>query len=391
MNLRTVSENGSAENPRIKSLDVYKGIAILGVLAVHVFVYSTMQDKGGDQSGMPLVLQGLYLGLLGFFAISGYFYRPNRGIRNNLRKRFGILGLAYFSCAIILPMILCAEMAIAGPNTPSFSDYVEALKWVCGSPMLFEPYEDPNSYAMCAGAIGYYYIQIMLVTFLVFYIVADRLLCSWKRMLAACLFLGALQVLIPEVYPNNLPFHSQQLPIGLLFMLLGAYAGRFKLVEKVEYGGWRNRWVLAGLGMCAVICVILTYLFPPGTGFNNCQFGDHGGWSAIPFIFDAAAMIMVEVFICFMISKIPLLSCLISYLGKHTLSLMLLQGFVVKLVLIPFYEIPTDSWFPTVSMATKLLLYAVSIVLPITISNLIVRHLAPFFFKYIGKETGSPF
>lgn len=385
-----MSENGTDDKVRIKSLDVYKGIAILGVLAVHVFVYTTMQDKGGDQSGMPLILQGLYLGLLGFFAISGYFYRPNRGIKNNLKKRFGILGLAYFSCAIILPVILCLEMALAGPNTPSFSDYVEAMKWVYCSPMMFKPYEDPNSYAMCAGAIGYYYIQIMLVTFFVFYIVADRLLCSWKRMTVACAVLTALQVLIPEVYPNNLPFHSQQLPIGLLFMLLGAYAGQFRLVEQVESGGYRNKWVLLGVACCVAICAVLTYFFPPGTGFNNCQFGEYGGWSAIPFVFNAASMIMVEVFICMFIAKIPLLSKFIMFLGRHTLSLMLLQGFVVKFLLIPFYEIPTDAWFPTIGFTVKLILYAASIALPIAISDLVVKHMAPFFFKYVGKESGSP-
>ena len=86
-------ENESAEKPRVRSLDMYKGIAILGVIAVHVFIFPTMQQGEAEGSGMPLVVQALYLGLLGFFAISGYFYRPNRGFANNVKKRLLILVL----------------------------------------------------------------------------------------------------------------------------------------------------------------------------------------------------------------------------------------------------------------------------------------------------------
>ena len=57
-------ENESAEKPRVRSLDMYKGIAILGVIAVHVFIFPTMQQGEAEGSGMPLVVQALYLGLL---------------------------------------------------------------------------------------------------------------------------------------------------------------------------------------------------------------------------------------------------------------------------------------------------------------------------------------
>lgn len=384
-------ENESAEKPRVRSLDMYKGIAILGVIAVHVFIFPTMQQGEAEGSGMPLVVQALYLGLLGFFAISGYFYRPNRGFANNVKKRLLILGLGYISCSLILPLLLCLEMAIAGPNTPSFDDYLDALKWIYCSPTLWLPFAEPNYYAKCAVAIGYYYIQIMLVGFFFFYLIADHVICSWKRMLLACIVLTALQTLIVFYYPNNYPFHCHELPIALMFMLLGAYAGRFKLVETAEFGGWKNKYVLLGIAICVCISAVLTFLSPPGTGFNDASFGDNGGWSVPPFAVNAAAMIMVEVFICIFLSKIPLISTFICYLGRHTLSLMLLNGFVIKLLLIPFYEIPTNMWFPPIEMGVKLILYAASIVLPILISNLVVKHLAPFFFKYIGKDTGSPF
>ena len=99
---------------------------------------------------------------------------------------------------------------------------------------------------------------------------------------------------------------------------------------------------------------------------------------------------LVLVFICILLSKIPLISTFIMYLGRHTLSLMLLNGFVIKFLLIPFYEIPTNSWFPVIDMGVKATLFVAAVIFPILISNLVVRHLAPFFFKYVGRDTGSP-
>ncbi len=385
-----MSDNGSPEKVRIKSLDMYKGIAILGIIAVHVFIFPTMQQGETEGSSLPLVVQGLYLGLLGFFAISGYFYRPNRGFGDNVKKRLAILGLGYISCALILPLILCLEMAITGPNTPSISDYGHALQWVYCSPTLWQVYDAQNYYAQCSVAIGYYYIQVMLVSFLVFYLIADRVLKDWRRLLAVCIVLIAAQTLLVQFFPYNLPFHAHEVPIAVAFMLLGAYAGQNKLVERAEFGGMRNKYILLGILVCVAVTAVLTFLSPPGTGFNDASFGSNGGWSVPPFAVNAAAMIMVEVFICILLSKIPLISTFIMYLGRHTLSLMLLNGFVIKFLLIPFYEIPTNSWFPVIDMGVKATLYVAAVIFPILISNLVVRHLAPFFFKYVGKDTGSP-
>lgn len=388
--LRSVSENGTSEKVRIRSLDMYKGIAILGILAVHVFIFPSMQQGETEGSSLPLVVQALYLGLLGFFAISGYFYRPNRGFGNNVKKRLSILGLGYISCSLILPLILCLEMAICGPNTPSLEDYGYALEWIYCSPTLWQAYDAQNYYASCAIAIGYYYIQIMLVAFLVFYLVADRIICSWKRLLAACVVLTAIQTLLVQFIPVNLPFHCHELPIAIMFMLLGAYAGQHKLVETAEFGGWKNKYVLLGIGICVAISAVLTFFFPPGTGFNDASFGEYGGWSVPPFAVNAAAMVMIEVFICIFLSKIPLISSFIMYLGRHTLSIMLLNGFAIKILLIPFYEIPHNTWFPPLDTGVKMTIYIMCLIIPIVISNIVVKHLAPYFFKYVGKDTGSP-
>lgn len=385
-------DNEQAPKERIRSLDFYKGFAILAVMAVHVFVFQNMDTGNGDgqSGGMPLIVQCMYLGLMGFFVISGYFYRPNRGFVNNVKKRLLIGGVAYLSCALILPLILCAEMAVAGPNAPSVQDYVDALPWVWGCPTLFEEYDAPAYYAMCAAGIGYYYIQVMLVSFLVFYAIVDHLLNDWRKMAATIVALIAIETLLVQFYPNNLPMHCHLAPIATSFMLLSAAAGKHRLVERLEFGAWKEPRTLVIMGMCLIICVVVTILSPPGTGFNDANFGANGGWSVPPFFINAASVMVLEIFACVLLVKIPYFSRFLSYMGRHTLSLMLMQGFVIKLILIPSYEISTSTWFPATDMAIKIVLYICSMVIPIVISNLVIRHLAPFFFKLLGRDAASP-
>jgi fucose 4-O-acetylase-like acetyltransferase len=61
-------------NSRLKVLDVYKGIAILGVIITHVVLLQNgMGGKAGDSSAL---VQFLFSGLIMFMVISGYFYKP---------------------------------------------------------------------------------------------------------------------------------------------------------------------------------------------------------------------------------------------------------------------------------------------------------------------------
>ena len=55
---------------RLKTADVLKGVLILGVIFVHMFMLNKVDDTERSTS---LFLQPLYVGLIGFFVISGYF------------------------------------------------------------------------------------------------------------------------------------------------------------------------------------------------------------------------------------------------------------------------------------------------------------------------------
>ena len=386
-----VDEDSKTAPQRIRSLDFLKGFAILAILAVHLFVASTQEARGdSDGSGMPVIVQALYLGLMGFFVISGYFFRPGRGFVNNVKKRLLVAGAAYLAVSAILPLILCLEMVIVGDNVPTMKDYIAALQWTIGTPELFGPYDAKLYYGNCAVSMGHYFIQAMLVSFVLFYAIADHIVTDWRKTVAVVVILIFIQFLLGTFYPYVLPFHAHMVPLATAFMLLGALAGRYQMVEKMEFGGWKTgKWIgisLASLAIGIVIC----YFFPPGTAFNETSFGEHGAYSIFPFFISACFILVGEVFICILLSKIPYFSSAFIYLGKHTLSLLLMQCFTVKMLLIPFYEIPTNMWFPETEIGVKLALLAASIAIPIIVSNLVVKHLKPWIKKVFGGYPEAP-
>lgn len=55
---------------RLRTADVLKGILILGIVFVHIFM---LNESGILERTISPILQCLYLGLIGFFVTSGYF------------------------------------------------------------------------------------------------------------------------------------------------------------------------------------------------------------------------------------------------------------------------------------------------------------------------------
>ena len=80
---------------RVRSIDVFKGVAILIIVFCHI-CFATKSDVGSPNA----VIQTLYLGLMVFLMISGYFYRPERSFAENMKKRVTVLLLALVICCV---------------------------------------------------------------------------------------------------------------------------------------------------------------------------------------------------------------------------------------------------------------------------------------------------
>ena len=364
---------------RLSSVDTLKGMLIISIVFVHiVIVRLDVLLSGADAAGTgvlsddpagagSLVIQALYLGLMAFFIISGYFYRPGRGFVGNMKKRLSQLVLIPAICAVILPIITYMIMAVCG-KAPGLDDLITAFQWGFGLNGVFLPYDSFSVHPMCGGCIGYYYIWAMIWGFLIFYAVADHVYNDWRKTVVAILVLILITLLLKEFFPVKLPMYAQLGPIAAAFMLAGMAASKCGLIEKVEdfspLSG-KNWAVFFG---SLIIVVVLVAIFPPGTDFSGMSFGDYGGYSAFIYFVEATAMFVVLLHVALLFSHRIGINWAFRTAGRHSLGILLLHGSLATMMIVPFYDLPNSDWFPDeMGLVPSLIVAVLSIVLSIII------------------------
>ena len=349
---------------RFESIDVIKGFIILVVVCGHLMVSSTGSES---DRGLPLFMQICYLGLMSFFIISGYFFRPGRGFVENMKRRGIQLALATAICAVVLPIITYIWLAICGQT----SDPSDILRAIIGAFQLHDPLETlgpVNSYVACASSVGYYFLWAMMGGFIIFYALADYVMDDKMKLALTIIALTAIFMAYTEYCPVRLPFFFQLAPLAALFMFAGAILARMKIIERIEEFQWKTLNYWKPFLICFVAGVVLCNLLPPGIKFDWAIFGDYGGLSVVPFIIEAVLMFVVYVYIAKFVAQLPLLPRLFNIAGQHTLGMLLYHGFLATIILAPFYTIPTTSWFPAeMGLTNRIALAVVVIILSLVI------------------------
>ncbi len=288
---------------------------------------------------MPVIVQALYLGLMTFFILSGYFYRPNRGFKNNMVKRLKQIGVPLIICAITLPLVLYIWLLINGYDLP-ISDYLDSVVYYLGFSGVFTDTSSVNVMTSLTNVdVGVYFILAMLGGFLVFYALADRVMDDARKVAVTIIGLLVVSMLLKEFLTIKLPAELDLAPLAAAFMFVGALLSKIKFIENVEYGEKKRLryWVLPII--CLIAGLVMCYILPPDIRFDHRFFGDYGSLSIIPFFIEAVLMFVPVVYIGFFFSKIPGLSAVFDGLGKHTLAIILVHAFVIKMVIAPFYTV----------------------------------------------------
>ena len=348
---------------RYESLDVLKGFIIIVVVCGHLMVTSTGSES---DRALPIAMQIMYLGLMSFFIISGYFYRPGRGFVENIKRRGTQLFVALVICAVVLPVITYVWLAILGQSSDP-SDIVDAILKALYLSDLFMPMGPTDSYIACSTCVGYYFLWAMMGGFLIFYGLADRIMNDWRKFIVTIAVLLVAYMLFVEFWPVRLPFYFQIAPLAALFMFAGALLAKYRFVEKVEVFAWRSLSYWLPCIICLVAGVVLCVIFPPGIKFDWAIFGDYGGLSVIPFMIASLLMFVVFVYVAKLVAKLPLLPKLLNLSGQHTMGLLLYHGFVATMILAPFYVIPTTSWFPVMGLTNRIVTAVAVIVICLVI------------------------
>ncbi|MCQ2070271.1 MAG: acyltransferase [archaeon] len=324
--------NGTDMTHRLRIPDMVKGIAIIGVVLTHL--YLTPVTGGEASSETPTVpLELVYLTLITFFVISGYFYRP-RGFMYNMKRRIVQLATVMVVCTLVLPIPMYAYLCTLGYRMDFVSGYMRCLIALIGNYVVLTPMHAPHAYdpLVFDTTVGYYFINLMVFSFAVFYAVAERALADRRTMAVTVTACVLATVAVCEVSPIHLPFQIELVPISVAFMLFGAYLGRKRFLESLELRGLRDRRFWAILLVSLAVALVTVTVFPVGRGFHYAYFGEYGGWSAIPYFVAGCSTSIMVFALSLILSKMPGLSDIVSFLGTHTLAILLLHTFIGKLL-----------------------------------------------------------
>ena len=330
---------------------------------------------GGESSGgLPFIIQALYLGLMGYLILSGYFYRPNRTFKENMIKRLKQVGIPLIVASVTLPLILYVYLNVLGYDLP-ISDYWISVLRNLGSYNSFVPYDQQVAVETVTFInYGAYFLTGMLWGFLIFYGLAKYILDDWRKILITIVILLVLKVILVDFVQIKLPLMMKMGPIDAAFMFVGAWLAQHKFLENVEYGDKKNKWYWIIPIVCFIAGVTMCYFLPPNIKYDLYIYGDHGAISVFPYFIEATLMFIPIAYIGFLFSKIPGISWFFDLLGQHTLGTILLHPAVAKILVAAFgFTVSATDLVPAdVPMGTRLLIAFLSLIIPV-----ILCHLAP--------------
>lgn len=358
----------------LKSMNVLKGIILSIIVFGHMLVIDRSGGGGESSGGLPFIIQALYLGLMGYLILSGYFYRPSRTFKENMIKRLKQIGIPLIVAAVTLPLILYVYLNILGYDLP-ISDYWISVLRNLGSYNSFVPYDQQVAVETVTFInYGAYFLTGMLWGFLIFYGLAKYILDDWRKILITIVILLVLQVILVDFVQIKLPLMMKLGPIDAAFMFVGAWLAQHKFLENVEYGDKKNKWYWIVPIVCFIAGVTLCYFLPPNIKYDLYIYGDHGAISVFPYFIEATLMFIPIAYIGFLFSKIPGISWFFDLLGQHTLGTILLHPAVAKILVAAFgFTVSATDLVPAdVPMGTRLLIAFLSLIIPV-----ILCHLAP--------------
>ena len=350
-----MTDSAHSPNSRIKSLDILRGAAIIGVITVHI-MFGMGRGVDGDVAGGFNVAELVYAGLPMFMVITGYFYKSGRKYIDNVKHRVVPVILVLIISTVFLTSIMYGYMWVLGYDLSSYDLFSDIMTIIIGK----ECFSTIGVDGFTAGAVlapydisaGFYYLQILTVGLLIFYAIADHVLDDWRKTVTAMFALLSMTALYLELVNIQLPFSAQLGPVVASFLLLGALLGRYNVAYYIENGyHYKKYWIIFfGFVIAAVASVIL---FPSGMTLYNSKFGSNGALSVFTFLFLSTTCGAVLWYITAFLIKVPVVSTIFTYAGLNSIILFTQHMFIAKLITAPFYTIGTEFWVTVDSLGMR--------------------------------------
>ena len=355
--------NSTVDHPRYRSPDVLKGFVIFAITIVHIVLSSGAAIGSGEPN---LVIQIVYLGLMVFFIISGYFYKPGSGFRSNMKKRVSQILVALVLCSFIIPIILYVWLVLLGYQM-DINDYIEAVKSGFWLNNMFITPEAYHYYPYSSGFVGYYFLWIMFWSFIVFYALIERVIDDIRKIAAVILVLLVIELALCILTDVNFPMGFKEVPIGTAFLFLGHVLSRYHLLETIEGMELRTKRFWLPFLACLIVGIALCLIVHPGVLFDGARFGSIGPAAVFTFFVEAGCMCVVYLYLAAFVAKIPVISKGLEVMGNHTLGILLYHGSVATVLFSLIATLNHDSWFPPVDMTSRLAIWAATLIICLVI------------------------
>jgi len=347
---------------RIKSLDILRGAAIIGVIAVHI-MFGAGRGVDGVYGGFNFA-ELIYAALPMFMVITGYLYKSGKDFRTNVKHRVVPLIVTLVVATVVLTCAMYVYLWLLGYDLTQYDLLGNIIEIIVGKAC----FQEIGAAGYSAGLVlapydisaGFYYLQILAVGLIIFYAIADSVLDNWKHCVIAILSLLSMTGLYLTTINAQLPFSAQLGPVVAAFLLTGALLRKYNVAEYIE-NGYREKkyWVIfACLVALSAVCILH---IPSGMNIYNSLFGAYGGWSVFPYLVLSMSCGLVLMYLAALIMRVPVVSDIFRFAGVNSIVLFTLHMFVAKLIVAPFTTIGTEYWITVESLSMRFVILIVTL------------------------------
>ena len=371
----TAPANG--HRTRLITPDLVKGIAITGMVVLHLALLQGHGSAPVTTTGVGITMfKGIPYSLLcTFIVISGYFYVPGRSFMWNMRKRILRFSIFLIAAIIVLNSLMYAYLWLQGGYDLELSQLGDVIWQNIIGRGAFKTFDEINVYggiilAPFEVTHQLYYLQMLIVGYVIFYAIADKVMDDWRKLFLAVFILMTITAVYVEFVGVVLPFYAHLGPMAAGFLLIGTYLSKIRFYEWLESGVYDKRYWLTFLALL-MISILLCFITPRDPSIIYCNFGPFCGWSLYSFaVLSVAGGMMLSIIISW-IRYIRYLREAIATVGVFCISVFVLHMFVAKCLAAPFVTFNTEVWIP-IGTAAGFLLSFITVAL-ITIASYAFR------------------
>ena len=357
-----MSEEASNEpkKQRLAILDLVKGVAIIGVVILHLALLQGHGSEPVTDTGVGIMTfkPVLYSLLCTFIVISGYFYKPGKSFAENIKRRVVKLAIYMVIAMVALNSIMYGILCLQGYDL-DISQLGDVIWQNIIGRGAFESLEDVAVYgglilAPFEVTHQLYYLQMLLVGCIIFYAVVDKVIDDDRKLLATIFIMMTLSAVLVEYVGIVLPLYAHLGPMAAGFLLIGTFLSKKGFFQWLENSAFDRRYWCTFL-ILLIIALALCFITPRDVSILYCNFGPFGGWSLYSFVILSVAAGLMLSFVISWLRFIKILAIPIMAVGFYCISVHVLHMFVAKLIAAPFVTFNTEVWIPVGALAGVLL------------------------------------